>query len=319
MHRAVSTRLKSAVAMPSSISSTPPSADDFVSTVVADDGTRLYTRHYPRGSAPGAGNVYLCDGILCDGFIWRYLLGELRTTFPVVHWNYRGHGRSAAPLGPGVDIPQLASDLGKVRSRFGKKGSVLIGHSMGCQVALEHALTDPDGVEAIVLISGSFGRVTHTFHGMPFLGMVLPQVIDAVLKYPELSRALWSRLPAELGLKIALATGEVDGARVNPADMLPYLEHLTHVDVDLFLRMLRAAGEHSAWDRLHTLNVPVLVVVGERDSFTPSFLAKAMAEELPRGELLFLPNGTHVASLEHHDYVDAKILDFLQRHVTKPA
>ena len=43
---------------------------------------------------------------------------------------------------------------------------------------------------------------------------------------------------------------QVDAASLHPGDMLPYLEHMTHVDLPMFLRMLRAAGEHSAADIL---------------------------------------------------------------------
>jgi pimeloyl-ACP methyl ester carboxylesterase len=298
----------------SSASASQPPIDGRVQTVLANDGTRLYARSYDFAGPGDPARVYLCDGILCDGFIWRYLREELRAVAPVVHWNYRGHGRSGDPATERVDIPQLADDLAAVRAFHGGGRSVLIGHSMGCQVALENALAHPEGVEAIVLICGSFGRVTHTFHGTPFLGMVLPQLIEAVLKYPDLSRAFWSRVPPELALKIALATGEVNAERINPADMLPYMQHMTHVDLPLFLRMLRGAGEHSAWDRLRTLEVPVLVVAGERDTFTPAFLAEAMAQEIPKGEYLFIPGGTHVASLEHHSFVDAKVLEFLKKH-----
>jgi pimeloyl-ACP methyl ester carboxylesterase len=298
----------------SSASASQPPIDGRVSTVVANDGTRLYARAYDYAGEGSPSQMILCDGILCDGFIWRYLREELRAVAPVVHWNYRGHGRSGDPVSPRVDIAQLADDLAAVRAAHRTPRTVLVGHSMGCQVALEHALSYPEGIEAIVLICGSFGRVTHTFHGTPLLGMVLPQLIETVLKFPEVARAFWSRVPPELALKIALATGEVNAERINPADMLPYMQHMTHVDLPLFLRMLRGAGEHSAWDRLRTLQVPVLVVAGERDTFTPAFLARAMSEEIPRGEMLFIPGGTHVASLEHHAFVDAKILEFLRKH-----
>ena len=52
-------------------------------------------------------------------------------------------------------------------------------------------------------------------------------------------RAVWSRLPPQLALKIALKAGEIDPERVHPEDMLPYLSHMTHVDFPMFLRMLR--------------------------------------------------------------------------------
>ena len=79
--------------------------------------------------------------------------------------------------------------------------------------------------------------------------------------------------------------------------------------------MLRSAGEHTAGDLLPRVNVPVLVVAGERDTFTPPFLATAMAETLPRGELLLVRDGSHVAPLEQPELVDARVMAFLREHV----
>jgi pimeloyl-ACP methyl ester carboxylesterase len=90
---------------------------------------------------------------------------------------------------------------------------------------------------------------------------------------------------------------------------------LTHVDFPMFLRMLRAAGEHTAGDILPTVDVPVLVIAGERDMFTPAFLATAMAEALPKGELLVVPRGTHVAPIEQPELVDERVVAFLRSRV----
>ena len=103
----------------------------------APDGTRLFVRTSFGERAEGT-TAILCDGIACDGFIWKYLWEELPAVMPVAHWNYRGHGRSAMPADPDrVDIPALAEDLMAVREHIGNPPCVLIGHSMGCQVALE--------------------------------------------------------------------------------------------------------------------------------------------------------------------------------------
>ena len=173
----------------------------------------------------------------------------------------------------------------------------------------------PEKVRGLVLLCGSFGNVTSTFQGTPLLELVLPKLVELADKAPEVVRAVWSRLPAQLSLKLALKAGEIDPARIHPEDILPYLSHMTHVDFPLFLRMLRAAGEHTAGDILPHIDVPVLVVAGERDSFTPSFLATAMAETLPKGELLIVPGGTHVAPLEQPELVDARITTFLRDRV----
>jgi pimeloyl-ACP methyl ester carboxylesterase len=271
--------------------------------------------HALEGTSPPT-HVIFCDGILCDGFIWKYLWDDLGRLAPVVHWHYRGHGRSARPADPDrIDIAAHADDLDCVRRHVGDPPCVLVGHSMGCQVALEAYRRRPEGVRGVVLVCGSFGNVTSTFHGLPVLGLVLPKLIDLAARAPDVVRAVWSRLPPDLGLKIALKAGEIDPEHVHAEDMLPYLSHMTHVDFPMFLRMLRAAGEHTASDVLATMQVPVLVVAGERDTFTPAFLARAMAEAIPKGELMMVPRGTHVAPIEQPELVNGRVVAFLREHV----
>lgn len=261
-------------------------------------------------------HAVLSDGILCDGFIWKYLWDALAPVMPIVHWHYRGHGRSAQPADPDrIDIAAHAEDLGCVRRHVGSPPCVLFGHSMGCQVALEAYRQQPDAVRGMVLLCGSFGNVTTTFHGIPVLELVLPKLLALAQKAPDVVRAVWSRLSPQLALKIALKAGEIDPERVHAEDMLPYLSHMTHVDFPMFLRMLRAAGEHTAGDLLPRIECPVLVVAGERDTFTPPFLAAAMAEAIPRGELLLVSNGTHVTPIEQPELVNERIQSFLRDRV----
>jgi len=93
------------------------------------------------------------------------------------------------------------------------------------------------------------------------------------------------------------------------------LQHVPHVELPLFLRMLRAAGEHTAGDFLAQIDVPTLIITGERDTFTPAFLAESMAKTIPDAELMVVKNGTHVAALEQHELVNAKIREFVQTRV----
>ena len=240
----------------------------------------------------------------------------LRRVVPLAHWHYPGHGRSGAPVDPErVNVSSLADDLGQVRRHLGDPPCVLIGHSLGCQVALEAYRQRPEKVRALILLCGNFGNVTSTFHGVPILDLILPQLLDLAQRVPDVVRAVWTRLPARLSLKIALQAGEIDKERVHAEDMLPYLVHMTHVDFPMFLRMLRAAGEHTAGDLLPQIDVPVLVIAGERDTFTPAFLATAMADAIPKGELLMVPRGTHVTPIEQPELVNARVEEFLRDRV----
>jgi pimeloyl-ACP methyl ester carboxylesterase len=157
---------------------------------------------------------------------------------------------------------------------------------------------------------GSFGRVTHTFRGTDLLANVLPNLLAFVAKRPKLARALWSRMPVRAAVQIAKLTGDIDARSIRVEDIEPYFRHAAHVDFAMFLRMLQHAGEHSAEDLLPDVKVPVLVVAGERDSFTPPYIARAMAEAIPGAELLMLP-GTHVVPLERRREVAERLGIFL--------
>lgn len=276
------------------------------------DGTRLYVR---RHTGPSSTTLLLSDGICCDGFIYKYLWDDLARMASVAHWNYRGHGRSANPADPErIGVDAHVADLDAVRREIGDPPVVLVGHSFGTQISLEAYRLRPEGVRGIVLLCGSYGRVTHTFKNSDVLANVLPKLSELATKHPRLTRALWSRVPPKTALRVALFTGEIDPRTVNPSDVEPYFHHVAHVDFPMFTRMLAAAGEHSAEDLLPSIDVPVLIVAGDRDSFTPPDLSRHMAETLPKAELVMLTGGTHVAPLEQHELVALRIEKFLTDH-----
>jgi pimeloyl-ACP methyl ester carboxylesterase len=254
----------------------------------------------------------LCDGLVCDGYIFRYLWDDLAALMPVAHFHYRGHGRSGLPVDrEQVDVHALAADANAVREHLGDPEVVLVGHSLGTQVCLEAYRERPERVRALVLLCGSFGRVTHTFKGTDVLSTVLPNVLDFTARHPRLLRALWARLPVRAALKLGVLMGDIDPSRVRVEDVEPYFRHALHVDFSLFVRMLQAAGEHSAQDLLPQIAIPTLVVAGSKDTFTPPEVSVAMAESIPGAKLVLIPGGTHILPLEEAEKLRETLRDFL--------
>jgi pimeloyl-ACP methyl ester carboxylesterase len=277
----------------------------------APDGTRLF--YGVRGRGP---TLILDDGIGCDGWAWTHVQPHFSATHRVVHWHYRGHGRSGAPKDPKrLGIENLADDLVSVLDAVGAERAVHIGHSMGTQVCLETWRRHPTRTSALVLLSGSYGRVTMTFHGSDTLNNVLPRIIDFVRKNRGLSRGLWGRMPTRLSFRIAKLLGEIDGLALPEDEFVRYVEHLASMDPDVFLEMLERAGEHSAEDALPNIDVPVLVVSGERDTFTPPALSRFMAERIPNAEYFELRGATHAAPMEQPASVELRIEKFLRERV----
>ncbi len=293
----------------------PRSSDvDRQGFAVGRDHSPIFYRVTGVADAPP---IVFCDGIGCDGYVWKYLEKELSLGRRVVHFHYRGHGRTPAPRDlRHVDIEDLADDLvGVMDAALGPDTTaVLAGHSMGVQVALEAYRRHPERVHGLVLLCGSYGTPLRTFKGKATLEQVLPYVKFLVNRIPGVVTGFWKRLiPTELAYQIATRF-ELNGELIRREDFIPYLQHMANIDVRLFLEMLAAAGRHSARELLEHIDVPTLIVSGERDGFTPASLSAEMHERIKNSELFVVPGGSHTAPIERPAEVTERIAEFLRKH-----
>lgn len=284
--------------------------------VEAADGTRLFVETLGTG-APA---IVLIDGIGCDGFAWRYLQPRLAERHQVVHSHFRGHGRSGPPVDlERLSIEELAHDLRNVCEDLGIESAFLAAHSMGVQVALEFYHQYPERVAGLVLMCGTFGRITTTFHGTDLLDQVLPSLIRGAQSFPGLARAVWGRLPAAIAFRVACAGRELDAERIQEEDFQRYWEHAALMDPNVFLRMLQLAGEHDARGFLPEVRVPTLVVAAENDTFTPMELAEELAATIPEAELEVVPGASHAAPVEQPDRIAERIEEFVSTRLETAA
>jgi pimeloyl-ACP methyl ester carboxylesterase len=276
--------------------------------VEARDGTRLFFTD--RGEGPA---IVLLDGLSCDGFIWRYLEPHFAQTHRIVHPHHRGHGRSATPLDVNARIEDLVDDLEVVRREAGLRNLVIMGHSMGVQVALEYTRRRPSRVVGLVGICGSHGRVLSTFQNTDRIALLLPIMRRAYENNPERLRWLWENFPVRFTYQMALATRQVNPVLVHRPDVYIYLRHIRRVDIGLFLSLVKSLHEHDASTYMHTLGAPALVIAGEYDTFTPPSVAERMASAVPDSEYLLVRGGTHSAAIEMPELTNLAIERFLFR------
>jgi pimeloyl-ACP methyl ester carboxylesterase len=279
---------------------------------VARDGSPIYYRIV--GNDGGAGvPILLSDGIGCDGFVWKYLERSLAPERKIIHWHYRGHGRTPEPRDRRrVSMADCADDLASVLDAAGLEHAALAGHSMGVQVCLEAYRRHRDRVAAMVLMCGGYGNPLRTFKGRRTLEALLPWITFAINRAPGIIGALWRNVvPTRLAYAIATRT-EVNAELIRLEDFMPYLEHIARVDLPLFVDMLGHAGRHSAREVLPTIEIPTLIVAGERDGFTPAALSQEMHAVIPGSEMLVVEGGSHTAPIERPHLVNEAVARFLR-------
>ncbi len=282
------------------------------------DGTPLY---YEIGAPkPGRLPIVLCDGIGCDGFIWKYLKPALSVDHQVLRWHYRGHGRSQKPkIADNVGIPNLSDDLASVLDDAGIDEAVIIGHSMGVQVALEFHRRHRYRSKALVLMCGAHSDPLKTFKGSDFLEAALPMMRKTLDKAPGLFSSLGRAiLPRDWVYRLATKF-EFQEQLLSHRDFMPYLKSLAQMDPVLFLEMLSQMAEHSTRELLPEIRIPTLVISGQLDTFTPPSLGREMADLIQDSQYCEIEEGTHSTPLEHPEIVADATLSFLDKLPGLPA
>jgi 3-oxoadipate enol-lactonase len=295
--------------------------------VVVDDGTPLA---YTVLSASGDRTpVVFANGWSCSDAYWVHLapvLAELG--HPCVVLDTRGHGASGLPRRPGraarnlswrdLSMPRLADDLVAVLddTALPRRGrAVIVGHSMGVQIALETYRRWPGRVAGLVLLAGPYENPLHTFYGGSLGNRIFPFFYLGARALPELLRPLQLIIGVEqLGTRAAkIVRGS--GQRVSAAELGPYLRHLASRDPGFLSLLADAMRRHSAADVLDTIAVPTLILAAGRDTFCPPAVQTAMHERIRDSEIAWFDEGTHSLPIEEPTRIGATVTEFLGRRV----
>jgi pimeloyl-[acyl-carrier protein] methyl ester esterase len=215
----------------------------------------------------------------------------------VIAPDLRGHGKSGAGA---FSLGDLAADLAALFERLGLEGAVLAGWSLGAQVAIAALPRMRARIARMILVAGTprFTQGPDWPHGLP------PQAVEV----------LAHRLRRDPARAVArffegmFADGELDEAGrqrlaalrasmpvPDPAAAQAGLAILAHED-------LRPA--------LCAVDVPVLLVHGERDPVCPPGASRAMAEAIPGARLALLPGAGHAPFLARPGALAEAVLSF---------
>lgn len=285
--------------------------------VIAGDGTRLYARQTAGKNARGT--PMICqNGIGVSTFFWRYLEDHFSRTRPVICWDYRGHGQSEFPRDlDALTMEQNAEDLRRVLDAFGHERAILLGHSMGCQVIYAFAHAHPERTAMLVPMLGTYGQPVHSFFNME-VGSILGFLVShrlGVTMPGALARTKQRLMNSARGRRLISRVVRL-GRVVHPTamkqeDLDNYLDHFAAQSPLVFFRMAEKMATHSAGPFLESIEAPTLIVAGEWDLFTPLWLSEEIADRLPDGKLIVLPEGSHAALVEQPDAIHRELEAFI--------
>ncbi|MEX1163388.1 MAG: alpha/beta hydrolase [Nitriliruptor sp.] len=294
---------------------------------ISADGTRIrYTVLSADGDLPW---LVLCPGFMCPDNFWATLGPTLAESHRVIVLNYRSMGASGDPRPPGYrtrhlkptdyTIDRMADDVQAVLEAEDAHDAVAVGHSMGCQVALQLWRQAPERIASLALVTGPYASPLHTFYGSKIGVHLFPFAYYGIPLLPRPVQRAITRLPRLPGAMPIARLARALGPLTPDDGMDLYFQHFGEVDPLIILKIVRGMHEFDAGPWLSEVDVPVLILVGGRDTFCPPELGEAMLAVLPHAELGLMPDATHGAPIELPLEIADRISDFLHRHLGREA
>jgi pimeloyl-ACP methyl ester carboxylesterase len=295
-------------------------------TVVADDGLPLHVQVSGPAGAPAT--LIFCHGYALNADVWYYQRAAFDHRYRCVFYDQRSHGRSGRSDPDLVSIDQLGADLHAVIEAAAPADSpvVLIGHSMGGMTIMALADQHPEmfGTKVIgaVLIATAAGLVDP----LPWLPAVLrpavrmavPSMITGASRgriagVVERGRHSASDI-AFLGTR-HLGFGD---SRVSPT-VIDFLERVIRATpIDVIADFYVALTGHEKRHALKVLgNIPVLVMVGDKDRIVAPAMSEEIAASVRDAELVEIHGAGHVVILERPDEVNTALSALVARALVK--
>jgi pimeloyl-ACP methyl ester carboxylesterase len=230
--------------------------------------------HALVGGDESAPAIVLVHGLSVSHRYMAPLARKLAGDFHVFAPDLPGFGKSESPTRT-LGIPQLARSLAAWMDVVGLAHAPLLANSLGCQVVVELAVRESGRADSLVLVGPT---------------------ID-----PNRRRAA-----AQIGRWL------LDATREPPTLPLIIVRDFVACGAIRTLRTFRDALADPVEAKLPRVDVPTLLVRGERDAIVPRDWAEQAVALLPRGQLLEIPGAGHAVNYNAPQELAKVVRDFLR-------
>ena len=194
---------------------------------------------------------------------------------------------------------EMAADIYKAMVRLGIRRADVIGVSMGGMIAQYLAIDHPECVHKLVL-AVTLSKPNDTIRRLEKLWTVMAEDGNyRVLMIDTAHRSYTEEYLKRNGNLIKLSS------KIGKPD-----------DFSRFITMAHACGSHNAYDQLHKIKCPTLIIGGNKDNIVTGQASTEIAERINNSTLFMYEQYGHALYEEASDF-NERIMDFLTERTQK--
>ncbi|MEA3471277.1 MAG: alpha/beta hydrolase [Thermodesulfobacteriota bacterium] len=246
-------------------------------------GLGIACRVNDGGFIRGRRNLIFVHGSGVDHAVWDGQFDAMEKDFNMAALDLPGHGSSGG--GGEEDVYLYMEWVRKAVEMLSMESPVIVGHSLGAAISLALALACPGMLSGIVVVGGGAR--------MPVSKMVFDGIRDNFQGFIALSP------------DFAVHRENLEGVR----GLL--LEGFSRAKPEVFFGDFTACNGFDIEGRLGEINLPTLIVCGEKDMMMPPEFSQALNEKIEGSLLEMVPVCGHFPMLEKKAAFNAIIEKFV--------
>lgn len=240
----------------------------------------------------------------------------------VIHYDQIGNGRSTHLRDKPADFWQPSLFLAELDSLLKHLGIqdnyALLGQSWGGMLGSEHAVTTPSGLKALI-IANSPASMGLWLQAAARLRNALPPEVQATLlahevagtiasdEYKAASQVFYQRHVCRLDPWPDEVKRTFDAMDTDPT-----VYHAMNGPTEF--HVIGSLKDWSVIDRLHAIDVPVLLISGRHDEAAPE-VVQPFADRIKDVEWVIFENSSHMPHVEERAACMGVVTDFLKRRL----
>lgn len=243
-------------------------------------------------------------GFMGAAYDWRFNIPELGKHFAVKAFDLPGFGYSDKPLDFPYSSEGYADFVKAYLDECSIKKAVLVGNSIGGQIALGTCLKYSDRVSALILIDSG---------GYPGSMRLL---LFRLLKI-KIIGALMMSLITRSAVRYVLMNDILRDGSIVTDDAINYYYNVyktadaRKIPPVVVRNMIK--DERCIYSKLNEIKCPTLVIWGAQDKVIPPYYAELFKEEISTAKLMIVEDAGHMPHVDKAKVVNDAVIDFVNK------
>lgn len=243
----------------------------------------------------GENSIIFIHGFPFDKLMWQPQLDLFSKNYRVIAYDIRGFGKSTIGSAQG-SINLFADDLVNFMDGLEIKKAIVCGLSMGGYILLNAIIRYPQRFKAIILSDTQC--IADSFEAKEKRKKAILQIVAG--KINEFAMGFIANIFSDETKR----TKEEVVEKIKTTILSTRAEAVTST-----LSVL--AEREDLCSSISQIEVPTLIICGEKDVVTPVEQAEYLFDTIPNSQLKIIENAGHMSNLEKPDEFNMHIVDFL--------